>query len=89
MSWPRPKPNWLNMVLPCHRSKCKADRESEPSQSAGKRAKPTSPHVESEPTQQAELLVGDPQRMLDSRPRAAPNDHVNEWLASLTEKADF
>ena len=38
---------------------------------------------------EAQKLLIDPQRNLDSRPKGATNDHVDEWLASYKTKPEF
>ena len=63
--------------------KRKHDQDSEPSNSADKRAKPTLPHAEPESQSEAQQLLSDSYRKLDSRPKGATNEHVAEWLAGF------
>ena len=68
--------------------KRKHDQESEPSNSADKRAKPTLPHAEPEAQSEAQQLLSDSYRKLDSRPKGASNDHVADWLAGYKTKPE-
>ena len=69
--------------------KRKHDQDSEPSNSADKRAKPMLPHPEPEAQSEAQQLLSDSYRKLDSRPKGATNDHVAEWLAGFKTKPEF
>ena len=69
--------------------KRKHDQESEPSNSADKRAKPMLPHSEPEAQSEAQQLLSDSYRKLDSRPKGASNDQVAEWLAGFKTKPEF
>ena len=69
--------------------KRKHDQDSEPSNSADKRAKPMLPHPEPEAQSEAQQLLSDSCRKLDSRPKGATNDHVAEWLAGFKTKPEF
>ena len=69
--------------------KRKHDQDSEPSNSADKRAKPTLPHAEPESQSEAQQLLSDSYRKLDSRPKGATNEHVAEWLAGFKTKPEF
>ena len=60
--------------------KRKHDQESEPSSSADKRAKPTLPHVEPEAQSEAQQLLSDSYRKLDSRPKGASNEKLQIGL---------
>ena len=66
--------------------KRKHDQESEPSNSADKRAKPMLPHPEPEAQCEAQQLLSDSYRKLDSRPKGASNDQVADWLAGFKTK---
>ena len=61
--------------------------------SDGKRAKPQMPLIDPDAQNaaqsEAQKLLIDPQRKLDSRPKGATNDHVDEWLASYKTKPEF
>ena len=69
--------------------KRKHDQESEPPNSADKRAKPTLPHAEPEAQSEAQQLLSDSYRKLDSRPKGASNDQVADWLAGFKTKPEF
>ena len=69
--------------------KRKRDQESEPSNSTDKRAKPTLPHAEHEAQSEAQQLLSDSCRKLDSRPKGASNEHVADWLAGFNTKPEF
>ena len=68
--------------------KRKHDQESETSNSADKRAKPTLPHAEPEAQSEAQQLLSDSCRKLDSRPKGASNDQVADWLAGFKTKPE-
>ena len=61
--------------------------------SDGKRAEPQMPIIDPDAQNaaqsEAHKLLIDPQRKLDSRPKGATNDHVDEWLASAKPKPEF
>ena len=69
--------------------KRKHTQDSEPSNSADKRAKPMLPHSEPEAQSEAQQLLSDSYRKLDSRPKGATNEHVAEWLAGFKNKPEF
>ena len=69
--------------------KRKRDQESEPSNSTDKRAKPTLPHAEPEAQSEAQQLLSDSCRKLDSRPKGASNEHVADWPAGFKTKPEF
>ena len=69
--------------------KRKRDQESEPSNSTDKRAKPTLPRAEPEAQSEAQQLLSDSYRKLDSRPKGASNEHVADWLAGFKTKPEF
>ena len=47
------------------------------------------PDAQNAAQSEAQKLLIDPQRKLDSRPKGATNDHVDEWLASYKTKPEF
>ena len=47
------------------------------------------PDAQNDAQSEAQKLLIDPQRKLDSRPKGATNDHVDEWLASYKTKPEF
>ena len=69
--------------------KRKHDQESEPSNSADKRAKPMLPHSEPEAQSEAQQLLSDSYRKLDSPLKGASNDQVADWLAGFKTKPEF
>ena len=69
--------------------KRKHDQDSEPLNSADKRAKPMLPHPEPEARGEAQQLLSDSYRKLDSRPKGASNDQVADWLAGFKTKPEF
>ena len=69
--------------------KRKHTQDSEPSNSADKRAKPMLLHSEPEAQSEAQHLLSDSYRKLDSRPKGATNDHVAEWLAGFKNKPEL
>ena len=73
--------------------KRKSGSDAETPESDSKRAKPQMPVIDPEAQNDAQSeahkLLIDPQRKLDSRPRGATNDHVDEWLASYKTKPEF
>ena len=69
--------------------KRKHDQESEPSNSADKRVKPTLPHAEPEAQSEAQQLLSNSYRKLDSRPEGASNEYVADWLAGFKTKPEF
>ena len=68
--------------------KRKHDQDSEPSNSADKRAKPMLPHPEPEAQSEAQQLLSDSYRKLDSRPGVS-NDQVADWLAGFKTKPEL
>ena len=73
--------------------KHKSGSDAETPESDGKRAKPQIPIIDPEAQNvaqsEAHKLLINPQRKLDSRPKGANNDHVDEWLASYKTKPEF
>ena len=73
--------------------KRKSGSDAETPESGSKRAKPPMPIIDPEAQNgaqtEAQKLLADPQRKLDSRPKGATNDHVDEWLASYKTKPEF
>ena len=73
--------------------KRKSESDIDTPDSDGKRAKPQMPLIDPDAQNaaqsEAQKLLIDPQRKLDSRPKGATNDHVDEWLASYKTKPEF
>ena len=73
--------------------KRKSESDLDTPDSDGKRAKPQMPLIDpdaqNDAQSEAQKLLIDPQRKLDSRPKGATNDHVDEWLASYKTKPEF
>ena len=73
--------------------KRKSESDIDTPDSDGKRAKPQMPLIDPDAQNaaqsEAQKLLSDPQRKLDSRPKGATNDHVDEWLASYKTKPEF
>ena len=93
MNLPKLKPNWLSTALLCLLSIASRSRILTLPTRMVKGAKPQMPLIDpdaqNDAQSEAQKLLIDPQRKLDSRPKGATNDHVDEWLASYKTKPEF